>query len=458
MTIVVVGGGIGGLRVANQLLHKYGIRVVVLERSSRVGGRVQSVYHDDTLLYEGGPWRIPSTHKRMIGLAQDFGLRLDPLPFSTPPHDTSDETQGLSHWEASLVRGKSPLACDAADLASGYAGQSHCASGSSPYSADTDAYFTVKEGFQRGIIDALARGLDVRLDTRVVEVGRLSSGKYQITCRQRLGDNSFDTVTFDCDELFLCVPPSAALDWTIVRQWGLAQVHAVSYEPLQHIYARSKTRLPHAFHVIRPSTALAQLISPIYAWSEWFNASYSGGRVAHFWHRLRMISPLRFVEFLKSELRRHLSINIDDHVRVHHTEIAYHIWKPAPNFTLNKAVAMAVMPHPTRLPNVYWVGEAFSSFQGWMEGALETADLAVNISKGGCSHILPTRLATGNEVIVDDRIISVDAFIRGHPGGEAPLRNHMGEDASELFRHIGHSSNAWSVVFNLQNGMVSQTV
>jgi hypothetical protein len=456
MTVLIVGGGIGGLRVANQLLQKYGTRAVVIERSPRVGGRVRSEYDGDTLLYEGGPWRIPSTHKRMIRLARDLGLQLDPLPFSTPPHGTLDEVQGLSAWEASLFFGNPPLACDAADLASGYAGLSHCASGSSPYSADTDTYFTVKEGFQRGILDALARGLDVRLNTRVVDVLRLPSGKYRIACRQRR-DRIFETVTFDCDELFLCVPPSATLDWTIVRQWGLAQVHAVSYEPLQHIYAKSKTPLPYAFHVIRPTTALAQIISPIYAWSEWFQASYSGGRVAHFWHRLRMINPLRFVEYLKSELWRYVSVDIDDDVRVHHTEIAYHTWKPAPNFSLNKAVATAVMPHPTRLPRVYWVGEAFSSFQGWMEGALETADLAVNLSKEGYSYMLPTRLATRNEVVVDDRIVSVDAFMQGHPGGDAPLRDHMGEDVSELFRHIGHSHNAWSVVFNLQDGMLAES-
>ena len=37
----------------------------------------------------------------------------------------------------------------------------------------------------------------------------------------------------------------------------------------------------------------------------------------------------------------------------------------------------AIRPHATDLPRLYVAGEAFSSYQAWMEGALETAELAL---------------------------------------------------------------------------------
>ena len=337
---------------------------------------------------------------------------------------------------------------DEADLSSGYAGQAHCASGTSPYSTDASTYYTVREGFQRGIADTMANDIGVLLNTRVTDIQRLDSGAYRVECRCR-DETGFHTEHYECHAVFICVPPSAAGEWSIVRQWGRAQVNAVSAEPLQHVYAQSKRPL-HPFHILDSTGPLAQVISPCYTWSTWFQASYSGGRVARFWHRLRMIDPIAFAKRIREELWQRWNIQVDEDVQVHHAERAYHIWKPAPNFCLNSAVAAAVMLHPARLPGVYWVGEAFSSFQGWMEGALETAELAVAIYGGRCSYVLPTRALGSNEVVVDDRIICVDAFKRGHPGGEGALRSHLGEDVSELFRHIGHSDNAWSVVNSLQ--------
>ena len=37
-----------------------------------------------------------------------------------------------------------------------------------------------------------------------------------------------------------------------------------------------------------------------------------------------------------------------------------------------------------------------------------------------------------------------------HPGSEKAISNHVKENISDLFRHIGHSEDAWAIVYNIQ--------
>lgn len=74
--VVVIGGGLAGLFSA-LLLKRAGIKVVLLEGSSRIGGRV---YTADWLenAPEFGASQIGRSYARVIDLCQQFGLRLIP--------------------------------------------------------------------------------------------------------------------------------------------------------------------------------------------------------------------------------------------------------------------------------------------------------------------------------------------------------------------------------------------
>jgi monoamine oxidase len=78
--VVVVGAGLAGLSCAYEL-SKYGFDVVVLEGQGRAGGRVQTLREGlyQGLAAEAGATRIPDTHDLTLSYAHEFGLKLEPF-------------------------------------------------------------------------------------------------------------------------------------------------------------------------------------------------------------------------------------------------------------------------------------------------------------------------------------------------------------------------------------------
>lgn len=75
--VVVVGAGLSGLAAALRLKSMSNVLSVrILEARDRVGGRVESAKFSKEASFDlGGAW-LGSTHKRMLELAQRFGVGL----------------------------------------------------------------------------------------------------------------------------------------------------------------------------------------------------------------------------------------------------------------------------------------------------------------------------------------------------------------------------------------------
>jgi monoamine oxidase len=454
MRVVVVGAGLAGLEVARRLRGD----VVVLEASARPGGRIRTRYEDKgRVAYEAGPWRVPETHTRVRRLFDELGVALVPLRTPSPPEEKGPSVAGLTTWDAHALRTGDPSEADRLDLATGYADETHAAS--APYTTSAERYYVAPEGFSR-LVERLAATVDadVRYDHRVVDVtvdADAPRRRYVLTVRRRVGHNAFRTETVRCDALAVCVPPHVCKEWTVFRAHARSVLSAVVAGPLHHIYVRDAAH-PQGRHVKRADALGAQFVSSQYEGGAWFQASYTGGRLATLWHHLRLAAPDAFWTVLRTQVRNLVGWTPaeDAEHASHYWPHAYHAWRAVPRFDLARAVHAAVRPNPHALPRVVLAGEAFSSHQAWMEGALETAELAVAaLLRPSVSRPLPERASFS--LTVEGWTLDVAAWARVHPGGEAALRNHLGEDVTALLHHVGHSDHAWAVVHSLKTASAS---
>ena len=81
MKVGVIGLGVAGLRTA-MLLEKAGFDVLLFEARTRIGGRVHTVDEGGGVVYEaGGEW-IDADHARTLNLLRDFGMEaIEPKPW-----------------------------------------------------------------------------------------------------------------------------------------------------------------------------------------------------------------------------------------------------------------------------------------------------------------------------------------------------------------------------------------
>lgn len=447
MDVVVVGAGVAGLRVAELLLRsERAATVVVLEGKAHVGGRVRTVYEDDgAVAYEAGPWRIPESHSRAREACAAHGIPL--VPAATRAHVAprmAPARTGLTTWGSNAlaygVRRAQRL-----DAQTGYLGETVSASGSAPYVTRDEHYFVAPDGLSE-LPRRMAAGVDVRHSTRVVDVERAAGGRYVVTTVRRDG-RRFAREAHECDALFVCVPPRDAAEWTALRRHARGVLHRVRPEPLCHVYTRVRERA-RTLHRADDDDVLAQTVTSQYG-NDWVQASYTSGTLARMWSHLRFQSWSDFCRLLAERLWAGARLRALGAPRVHFWETAYHAWRAAPQFCLREAVSQCVEANATHLPGVYFAGEAFSAHQAWIEGALQTAELAVARWEG-VARGLPTRALAPHEVSVEGRIVDPAQFMPVHPGSAAALANHLGEDVDCFFEHNGHSPDAWNLLGSMQ--------
>ena len=82
---IIVGGGISGLNTAYQIIKKHPThRILIIEGSNRLGGRLNTIKYKGTQ-YEAGGARFNNKHSRLIKLLNDFNLDSKKVPI---PSDT----------------------------------------------------------------------------------------------------------------------------------------------------------------------------------------------------------------------------------------------------------------------------------------------------------------------------------------------------------------------------------
>ena len=95
-------------------------------------------------------------------------------------------------------------------------------------------------------------------------------------------------------------------------------------------------------------------------------------------------------------------------------------------------------------------GESFSTKQGWIEGALETATEVLHRMKS--TTVVPPTGLDGNSLSIDGRVIDVEQFQNIHPGSKEAIELFLKKDASFKFQQIDHPPYAYAYLFQLQKG------
>ena len=73
--IIIVGGGISGLFTGYKL-SETGLRILIIESSERLGGRIKTIHTND-ILYEIGGARFHKTHTKLLSLINELDLKND---------------------------------------------------------------------------------------------------------------------------------------------------------------------------------------------------------------------------------------------------------------------------------------------------------------------------------------------------------------------------------------------
>lgn len=443
-SIIIIGAGLAGLSVGNQLAGKDFQTIDIFEARSTIGGRIRTyrtTEHGPTIL-EQGPWRIAATHHRMLTLIKRLGLTYHPTGESFRKVGRSITSRpGLSIWDtyADSEKGPRPAYADQRDRATGYPGQTAAASGSSPYTTSAKIYYIVPAG-----LDSIPKRLAeefrqqkhtaLHLGKKVTNIERMTNG-YEITWSQKTTEGYFLTGKNQAQFVIVCVPPRAWRDWDIYAECRTT-LAAVDSSSLYHVYVRDTNITAHTLN------NTGQQIPSQYK-NKWAQKVYTAGRLADFWYRLRLAEPETF------RIRLGLPRSDDDDVKDYYWPHAFHFWRPVVGFSKKQAVTHSVYPNPTLCPDLYFANESHSSHQAWMEGALEMADLVVQRLLDP-QPITELKKPPVTWVIIDGWVVDVGKWINVHPGTRKALVNHLNEDVTKLINHSGHSQVALATIHSLK--------
>ena len=523
---VVVGAGVSGLFVAVQVKRRLPrLRVHVYEARRAPGGRVQTVRDERTgaPLYERGAWRVAAHHRRAVALYAHYGIRLSAashsragaahvLPGTNPARDAAELSGEVSLWDA-VAKGTDVPTAQRDDRDTGYMGLTEAAATTAVYgvgalaasgtgsaaagagrggSADKEPDYLVPAAAGMDAVihalvdDALRLGVRLYLKHRVTDL-RLSerSGLYACSVGWLGEDGSQGRKVVTSAHVCIAVPPAAARSWSLVRERMLPLTGAVVATELMHVWARSRTRPAVVrgardiagnpnFKIVLGASPLAQVISGDYDGQRIFQVSYSGGQAARYWlnrwQALGSTDALRreVVDRLRTDAGGLLNVgaaDVDDVYPCYYAH-AVHMWRPAPSFDPDRASRASVVPLAhAGVDTLTWTGEAFSTVQAWIEGALQQAERALHaalaaLHRAGSrrpGRVIGRAAATPPPVPADCvRIYGYDVpvaeFAQTHPGGAEALAPYVGTDATEVFQHIGHSDTALAFVYALWSG------
>ena len=411
--LIIVGGGIAGLYTAYRLQNNF--RILLIEKNGYIGGRI----HTNTLTYKGkkfryecGAGRLPTNHYRIMNLLKELNLsdRLVKLGNSKTFISVDDETLdvNLDFYIKDFMdkaRNKSEKylrnhtlhdfllelydewIVESIILKFGYKGEFWVYSAYDALRAFTNdmnpdnVYMGLKGG-----IDLIVDGLLDRLNDNVTIIKKMFYNGYENIGKKFIvsatNKKTKEINEFVSDKLILALPKNQIeiqpqLQSNKLRKM-IHSVEPVSFCRIYAVYNKNpdtgkvwfddlgKVTTDNKIGYIIPINKDIGLVMISYTDSilaDFWYASFKNGDIGRqLYNHLKEIFPDRDIPMRPSI------------TRVHYWGSGGHFFTPGTNS--EKVINDIVKPFKSK--ELYIVGETYSSHQSWIEGALETADLAID--------------------------------------------------------------------------------
>ena len=428
--LLVAGAGIAGLHVATRYLKANSSHsVLVVERNSYLGGRIYT--HHQTInkteyQWEAGAGRIPTSHKRIIGLIKEYGLTFqkweappnlhDPFPDLIPAYleplqslpaavlaentlaDVLQEIHGsveanrfmalFPYWaEFHTLRADVALEAFLRGPLGGQGGKA----GHGPASRSTAGvgWGGCAEGLsalpQKMGEDIKARGGEIRLGTSVVAISplgekSLNDGKgFQV-----LLESNGKRYTVEAKQVVLALDVSSLKHIKGPTQ-SLPVLRYLKQEPLLRTYAVFPVRGGKSWFSGMAKEVVPgpiRFFIPMAAEKGLAMISYTEGRDARYW--MRMPESKRKKEMMRALRELYPEKEIPDplFVKFHGWESGCTYWIPSQKgreYDAGEESEKSVEP----VKGLYLCSESFAVQQSWMESALVQADRVLGRLGGG---------------------------------------------------------------------------
>lgn len=406
--IIIGGAGITGLYAGLYFVRK-GFRVLILERSNELGGRIQTIRQSPSISYEAGAGRFNNKHVRLIKLLRKYRLEMVPISQEKQYISVTDsggtlpspsiastlqrviafsknvaarELKSMS-FEALCKRALGDQAAQGLKNAFGYNAEFELMNAYDAlrtFERDFDMqsqYYYCKGGLSQLIHamhdDFASMGGKVALNESIrdVQIAASNVRTHVITSRGR-------SVSAKC--VILTFPQSAllAMEFFTDTEKDLLQ-SAVEPVALARVYAvfRPTKGASVTWFQGTPKTStdlpLRQVI-PINPTTGLIMASYSDTNYAKAWADLYKTSTRRFKTTLVRQLehlfpeRAPLPPLQSKGLFVHYWPEGVHVWKVGAD---SSRLYSRIMQIKGPAVPVFIIGETYSKNQGWIEGGLD---------------------------------------------------------------------------------------
>ena len=526
--LVIVGGGISGLYTLYKLSKKYSqLKILLLESGERYGGRIYSykeTIDGEDYVMDLGAGRLGHHHKLINELINELGLKskIVDIPNTKTYIEVTENNKvhEKTHYKDTIMTklykfflsplvsklGKSVLQkfC-LSELLTKYVSASFSQKVASvfEYSSDLNelnaydaigyfkydynkesTFFTLNGGLEQIIEHLLAAIKKTQSYKRKnISICNLSHVK-NVTYNNNLFSinvsnyKTSNKTTYYCHHLICAIPKQSLESLTIFKPL-LRDLDSINPINLVRIFEVYKTENGESWFKNIKKTITntnVQFVIPINSNNGLIMSSYSDCANAKYWNNLLAKQGLDYVkQTLNKTLNQlfsiyNISVPQSKYIKLYFWDAGVANWKK--NVDSDYLSYKLVNP----LPNVYIIGENYSKYQAWCEGALMTSENCI----AKLSHILEhtknktktlkhtrklrTNKLASNKIggvnkkkaftlaevkkhnkkgdawtLIENKVYNISSWIPKHPGGEI-IMQAVGKDATQLFIAHGHPS------------------